>query len=123
MGFLVITTEKVTIAPPSNQIEISVYENPRIYLLSPVNVWADIQQPLDQGGVLRHAAHVQDILPVILLREVNVVQKLWNPLEDPLCAVHVGRGAHEETHMEGGLPHCSPVIIMKYLFKVVIMNG
>ena len=47
MSFLVITTEKVTIAPPSNQIEISVYENPRDYLLLPVNVRADVQQPLD----------------------------------------------------------------------------
>ena len=83
MSFLVITTEKVTIAPPSNQIEISVYENPRDYLLLPVNVRANVQQPLDQGGVLRHAAHVEDILPVILLRQVNVIQEQRVPLQHP----------------------------------------
>ena len=92
MCFLVITTEKVTIAPPSNQIviipvnteiEISVNENPRDYLLLPVNVRADVQQPLDQGGVLRHTAHVQDIFPVILLRQVNVIQEQRVPLQHP----------------------------------------
>ena len=57
MYFLIITTEKVAIT-------------------SPVKVRANVQEPLDQGGVLSHTAHVQNILPVILLRQVNVMQQL-----------------------------------------------
>ena len=64
MYFLIVATEKVSVA-------------------SPVKVRADVQQPLDQGGVLRHAAHVQDILPVILLRQVNVIQEQRVPLQHP----------------------------------------
>lgn len=58
MYFLIITTEKVSIT-------------------SPVKVRANVQEPLDQGGVLSHTAHVQNILPVILLRQVNVMQQLY----------------------------------------------
>ena len=35
---------------------------------------------------------------------------LREPLEDPLGAVHVGWGPHQEAHMEGCLPHCAPVL-------------
>ena len=64
MYFLIVTTEKVSVA-------------------SPVKVGADVQQPLDEGGVLGHAAHVEHVLPVILLREVNVIQEQRVPLQHP----------------------------------------
>ena len=35
---------------------------------------------------------------------------LWEPLEDPLGAVHVGGCPHQEADMEGGLPHRAPVL-------------
>ena len=46
--FLVVAAEEVTVA-------------------SSVEVRADVKEPLDQGGILRHAAHVEHILPIVLL--------------------------------------------------------
>ena len=81
MSFLVITTEEVAIAPPSNHTDLSVIYPVTIF--SPVNIRANVQEPLDQGGVLSHTAHVQNILPVILLRQVNVIQEQGIPLQHP----------------------------------------
>ena len=40
-----------------------------------MEVGADVEEPLDDGGVLGHGGHVQHVLPVILLRQVDVVQE------------------------------------------------
>ena len=45
-------------------------------LALPVNVWSLVEQPLDQGGVLGHTAHVEDVLPVVLLTKSG-----QNPLQ------------------------------------------
>ena len=55
MYFLIITTEKVSIT-------------------SPMKVRANVQEPLYQGGVLSNTTHVKNVLPVILLGQVDVVE-------------------------------------------------
>ena len=49
----------------------------------PVKVWTLVQQPLDQGRILGHTAHVQHVLAVVLLAQVDVVQQLGKPFQHP----------------------------------------
>ena len=46
---------------------------------------------------------------------------LWEPLEDPLGAVHVGGGPHQEADMEGCLPHRAPVLHVPAVLGVPCM--
>ena len=80
----------------------------RVNPSSPVKVRPYVQEPLDHGGVLGHAAHVQHILPVILVREVNVIEEEWKVHQKPLGQVEVNSGALQEAHMEHCLTNTSP---------------
>ena len=54
---------------------------------------------------LCHGRHVENILPVVLLGEVDVVEEEGEVLEHPLGEVHVDGGAHQEAHVEHRLAH------------------
>ena len=54
---------------------------------------------------LCHGRHVENILPIVLLGEVDVVEEEGEVLEHPLGKVHVDRGAHQEAYMEHRLTH------------------
>ena len=54
---------------------------------------------------LCHGRHVENILPVVLLGEVDVVEEEGEVLEHPLGKVHVDGGAHQEAHVEHRLAH------------------
>ena len=54
---------------------------------------------------LCHSGHVKDILPVVLLGEIDVVEEEGEVLQHPLGKVHVDGGAHQEAHMEDCLTH------------------
>ena len=54
---------------------------------------------------LCHSGHVKDILPIVLLGEINVVEEEGEVLQHPLGEVHVDGGAHQEAHVEHRLAH------------------
>ena len=54
---------------------------------------------------LCHSCHVEDVLPVVLLGEIDVVEEEGEVLEHPLGEVHVDGGAHKEAHVEHRLTH------------------
>ena len=68
-----------------------------------MEVGADVQEPLDDGGVLGDRRHVQHVLAVVLLGQVDVVKEEGEVLEHPLGQVHVDGGAHQEADVEDGL--------------------
>ena len=39
-------------------------------------IGANIQKPFDQRSILRNAAHMKDILAIILLGQVDIMQQL-----------------------------------------------
>ena len=60
----------------------------------PADVGADVQKPFDDGGILRHAGHVEDIFAVVLVGEVDVVEEEGVELEHPLGQVQVYSSPH-----------------------------
>ena len=48
-----------------------------VAVTSPVEVGPDVQQPLDDGRILGHSGHVEDVLSVIFLGQINIVEKQW----------------------------------------------
>ena len=58
---------------------------------------------------LCHSGHVKDILPVVLLGEIDVVEEEREVLEHPLGEVEVDGRALQEAHVEDSLPDASTV--------------
>ena len=58
---------------------------------------------------LCHSGHVKDILPVVLLGEIDVVEEEGEVLEHPLGEVEVDRRALEKANVENCLPHATSV--------------
>jgi len=48
-----------------------------------MEVRPNVEEPLDEAGVLGDAAHVEHVLPVVFLAQVDVVQQLREPFQHP----------------------------------------
>ena len=58
---------------------------------------------------LCHGRHVENILPVVLLGEVDVVEEEGEVLEHPLGEVEMDCRTLEEANVENSLPHAASV--------------
>ena len=63
---------------------------------------------------------MENILPIVFLRQVDIIQEEREVFQHPLGQVHVYRGPHQEAHMEHSLPHSSSALNLETsrLFKV-----
>ena len=63
----------------------------------PVDIYPDLEEPLDEGGVLRNRGHVQHVLAVVLLRgrETNA---LVGALKFKLSAALLGNRPNQPTN-------------------------
>ena len=48
-----------------------------------MDIRANVKKPLDQGSILGNAAHVKDILAIVLLGKIDVMQQLWKGFQHP----------------------------------------
>ena len=73
-----------------------------------MEVRADVEEPLDDAGILGHGGHVQHVLPVVLVGEEDIIEEEGEVHQEPLGKVEVDGGALEEAHMEHRLSNTAP---------------
>ena len=85
-----------------------------------VTVETEIDARLDNRGILRYCCHVEDVLPVVLLGQVDVIEEEGEVFEEPLGQVHVYRGPHEEAHVEDRLSYTAPTLHQPAVLSVLL---
>ena len=60
---------------------------------SPVKISSNVKQPLDDRRILGHTAHVEDVLSVVLVGQVDVVQEEGEVYEKPFSQMKVNSGS------------------------------
>ena len=48
-----------------------------------MNVRSNVKKPFNKWGILSNAAHVKNILTVILLRQVDIIEQFGKPFQHP----------------------------------------
>ena len=66
---------------------------------------------------------MEHILSVIFIREVNVIEKEREVLEESLGKVKVDGGALQETDVEHCLTHTPSVLNLKVKFKTILTKS
>ena len=64
-----------------------------MFYTPPINISSNVQEPLDHRRIFCHTAHVEDILTIILVREVNIIEKERKMFEEPLGQMEMDGGA------------------------------
>jgi hypothetical protein len=64
-----------------------------MFNIPPINISPNVQEPLDHRRIFCHTAHVEDILSIILVREVNIIEKEREVFEEPLCQMKMDGSA------------------------------
>ena len=99
---------------------------PNLYL----KINPSIEQVLDHGRVLVNGGHVKNILPIVLLADVDIIDQLGELGHHPLGQLHVQGRGDEETHMQPSLSHTPshrqvPAAFSEHLrvYKTVLRAG
>ena len=90
----------------------------KVVVKLPVKISSNIQEPLDNRGILCNTTHVENILSIVLIRQINVVEQQGKVHEESLGKVEVDGGALEEADMEHSLAHAAPVLHVPAVLSV-----
>ena len=90
----------------------------KVVIKLPVKISSNIQEPLDNRGILCNTTHMKNILAIVLIRQVDIIEQEREVHEESLGEVEVDGGALEEADMEHSLSHAAPVLHIPAVLSV-----